>query len=114
MVILDKISIEYRAIVLPLLGRQLKRLEVHNCEAFNLDELVPCVGLEELEMRYDAGPIKSTVYFTMDKLNHVITQLANLKQLTMSEGLIQPLLEKQQLAVEFETAKIHFTVKNRV
>ena len=101
-VILDQISVDYRKVVLSLLGRKLKKLEVGNCEDFQLDELVSLIGLEELELKFDAILMKS-IGLTLDKVHQFITHLPSLQKLTIPDGLLQP----EQLATALESSQIN-------
>ena len=93
---------DYRKVVLSLLGRQLKKLEVDNCEDFQLDELVSLIGLEELELKFDAILMKS-IGLTLDKVHQFITHLPSLQKLTIPDGLLQP----EQLATALESSQIN-------
>ena len=103
-VIFERISICYRLPVISILGGQLKTLELDNCEAFQLDELMPCVALEELVMRFDYASIKSSG-LTVDKLLHFIPQLTSLKKLTIPGNILLP-EEKRQLVASLEPFQI--------
>ena len=103
-VILEKISMCFRLPVLSILGGQLKALELNNCEALEMDELMPCDGLEELVMRFDYASIKSSG-LTVDKLLHFIPQLTSLKKLTIPDRLLLP-EEKKLLVASLEPFQI--------
>ena len=103
-VIFERISICYRLAVLSILGGQLKTLELHNCEALEMYELMPCVALEELVMRFDYASIKSSG-LTVDKLLHFIPQLTSLKKLTIPDRLLLP-EEKRLLVASLEPFQI--------
>jgi len=103
-VILGKIQTDCRNVVLSILGSQLKRLELNNCEFFQLDELMPCVALKELVLRYDLPRFQSCGV-TVDKLLRFIPQLKSLKKIVFSDGVWLK-AAKTRLVVELKRMQI--------